>query len=114
MRPGKQELHGLKPAPRTPRPPKPQSHLGEKNVKKMYYGLQIDTKKQVLFELLGIVPLTDEIRKLILKGGHFFVEGIQKYDYVRYDGKQFYFYSKEYLEMVDVDEFIENVARMMK
>ncbi|WP_199427010.1 hypothetical protein [Thermaerobacillus caldiproteolyticus] len=80
----------------------------------MYYGLQIDIKKQVLFELLGIVPLTDEIRKLILKSDNYAIEAVQKFDYVRYDGKQFYFYSKEYLETVNVGEFIEKVSRMMK
>ena len=80
----------------------------------MYYGLNVDDKKKVVFELLGIVPLTDEIRKLILKSDNLAILAVQKFDYVRYDGKRFCYYSKEYLETVDVDEFIEKVAGMIE
>ncbi|UYL93975.1 hypothetical protein PK35_gp75 [Geobacillus phage vB_GthS_PK3.5] len=80
----------------------------------MYYGLNVDDKKKVVYELLGIVPLTDEIRKLILKSDNLAILAVQKFDYVRYDGKRFSYYSKEYLETVDLDEFIEKVAGMIE
>jgi hypothetical protein len=51
MRPGRQELHGLKPAPQTPRPPKPQSqnsrpmceHKSEKVCDHLYREFRVES-----------------------------------------------------------------------
>jgi hypothetical protein len=77
----------------------------------MYYGLNIDDKKKALFEFLGIVPITYEIRRLIIDIDPSTVDMLRKFDYVRYSKEKFMFYSKEYLEIVDLDEFIKETAR---
>jgi hypothetical protein len=79
----------------------------------MYYGLNVDDKKKVVFELLGIVPLTDEVKRLVVASDAFTVDMAHKFDYVRYSEKGFMFYSKEYLEKVDIDEFIKRTAKWM-
>lgn len=80
----------------------------------MYYGLNVDDKKKVVYELLGIVPLTDEVKRLVVASDASTVDMAHKFDYVRYNEKGFMFYSKEYLEKVDVDEFIERTAKTVK
>ncbi|RDE19277.1 hypothetical protein DV714_19675 [Parageobacillus thermoglucosidasius] len=47
MRPGKQELHGIKPTPQTPRPPKPPSqaceHKSEKKCDHWYREFRVES-----------------------------------------------------------------------
>jgi hypothetical protein len=45
MRPGRQELHGLKPASQTPRPPKPSSQNSKTVCEHKYKPLHLDMER---------------------------------------------------------------------